>query len=173
MIVSLKKDSFHCVVRPYLEKDFEDYANTLLRTWPCGNIQEARQNVTMAVNRTRANMNEEIWVAEVEGKAIGFMLLGFTKVWGHKGEAFNSEAVGIDWFDMHPDFQRKGIGNRLLRKAEERAGEKRLSRIFMHTSIQNLKMINFASRNGFTFVKCLKEFWGKGTEDAFLLVKEL
>ena len=173
MVASLNEDSFHCVVRPYLEKDFEDYANTLLKTWPCENLQEARQNVTMAVNRTRANVNEEIWAAEVEGKAVGFMLLGFTKVWGHKDEAFNNEAVGIDWFDVHPDFQRKGIGNRLLRKAEERAKDKKLSSIFMHTSTRNLEMINFASRNSFRFVKYLKEFWGKGTEDAFLLVKEL
>ncbi len=127
----------------------------------------------MAVNRTRAKENEEIWVAEVEGKAVGFMLLGVTKVWGHKGEAFKSEAVGIDWFDVHPDFQRKGIGNRLLRKAEERAIDKKLSHIFMHTSTRNLEMINFASKNGFSFVKYFKEFWGKGTEDAFLLVKEL
>jgi ribosomal protein S18 acetylase RimI-like enzyme len=127
----------------------------------------------MAVNRVKKSKDEEIWVAEVEGKAVGFMLLGFTKVWGHKGEAFNDKTLGIDWFDVHPDFQRKGIGSCLLRKAEEIAKEKKISCLFMHTSTQNLKMINFASKNGFKYVKYLKEFWGNGTEDAFLLIKDL
>jgi ribosomal protein S18 acetylase RimI-like enzyme len=61
----------------------------------------------------------------------------------------------------------------MLQKAEERARKNNLSRLFMHTSTKNLKMINFASRNGFTFVRYLKEFWGKETDDAFLLVKDL
>jgi ribosomal protein S18 acetylase RimI-like enzyme len=173
MVVSLNDDSIRCVIHPFLDRDFDDYAETLFKTWPCDDIQEARQNVTIAVNRIRESKNEEIWVAEVKGRAIGFMLLEFTKVWGHKGEAFNDKAVGIDWFDVHPDFQHKGIGSHLLRKAEERAKEKKLSRLFMHTSTQNLKMINFASTKGFRFVKYLKEFWGKGTEDAFLLIKDL
>jgi hypothetical protein len=76
----LNEDSIRCIVRPYLDKDFEDYVKTLLKTWPCKDIQEARQNVTVAVNRIKESENEEIWAAEVEGKAVGFMLLGFTKV---------------------------------------------------------------------------------------------
>jgi len=127
----------------------------------------------MAVKRVKDSENEEIWVAEVEGGAVGFILLGFTKVWGHMGEAFDEEAVGVNWFDVHPDFQNRGIGGALLRKAEERGREKGLHKVFMHTSVKNLSMINFASRNGFTFAKYLTEFWGQGTGDAFLLVKEL
>jgi len=127
----------------------------------------------MAVKRVKDNTKSEIWVAEVEGRAVGFMLLEFTKVWGHKGEAFEEEAVGIDWFDVHPGFQRKGIGKELLRKAEDRGRERGLRLLFTHTSVRNLAMINFASRNGFKFDKYLEEFWGKGTGDAFLLVKEL
>jgi ribosomal protein S18 acetylase RimI-like enzyme len=144
-----------------------------LRTWSYEDIQEARENVAMAVRRVRESGKEEIWVIEVEGRAVGFMLLGFTKVWGHKDEAFEEEAVGIDWFDVHPDFQHKEIGNKLLRKAEKRGRENGLHRIFMHTAVNNLAMINFASKNGFKFARHLKEFWGKGTGDAFLLTKEL
>ena len=74
---------------------------------------------------------------------------------------------------VHPDFQNRGIGRALLRRAEERGGEKGLHKVFMHTSVKNLGMMNFASRNGFTFAKYLTEFWGQGTGDAFLLVREL
>ena len=173
MRYALKESAVSCILRPYLDKDFDDYTNTLLRTWPCEDLREARENVAMAVKRVKENEKEEIWVAEVEGKAVGFMLLGFTKVWGHKGEIFEEEAVGIDWFDVYPDFQRKGIGKDLLRKAEERGREHGLHSLFMHTSVKNLPMINFAAKNGFKFTKYLKEFWGKGTEDAFLLTKKL
>jgi len=168
------KESVAChLVRPYLDKDFDDYADTLLRTWPCKDIREARENVATAVKRVKESGKEEIWAAEVKGRAVGFMLLGFTKVWGHKGEAFEEEAVGIDWFDVHPDFQRKGVGAELLRKAEERGRERGIQRLFMHTAVKNLAMINFASKNGLKFAEYLKEFWGKGTGDTFLLVKEL
>jgi len=163
----------HFSIRPYEDRDFDGYADTLLKTWPCDSIQEARENVVQAVNRIKTNEKEEIWVAEVEGRAIGFTLLGFTKIWGHRGESFGEEAVGIDWFDVHPDFQHKGIGKEMLRKAEERGREKGLHLLFMHTSVKNLAMINFASTNGFKFEKYLEEFWGKGTGDAFLLMKKL
>ncbi len=162
-----------CLIRLYQDRDFDEYADTLLRTWPCQDIQEARENVAMAVKRAKENENDEIWVAEVEGRAVGFVLLEFTRVWGHKDEAFDDEAVGIDWFDVHPDFQGKGIAEELLRKAEERGRQKGLRRIFMHTLVKNLAMVNFASKNSFKFTRYLVEFWGKGTGDAFLLVKDL
>lgn len=124
----------------------------------------------MAVKRAEEG-KEEIWVAEVDGRAVGFTVLEFTNVWGRGGEAFEEEGICIDWLDVHLDFQRKGIGKDLLRKAEERATGKGLRRLFTHTNVTNLAMINFASKNGFE--RHLKEFWGKGTEDAFLLVKDI
>jgi len=160
------------LIRLYKNTDFDDYASTLLLTWPCDSIQEARENVMLAVKRLEMG-DEEIWVADVAGKAIGFITIGFTKVWGHKGESFENEAVGVDWFDVHPDYQRKGIAMQLLKKAEERGREKGLHLLFMYTSVKNLPMINFASKNQFRFDRYLEEFWGKGTGDAFLLVKDL
>jgi len=128
--------------------------------------------VRTAVKRVKEG-KEELWVAEVDGKAVGFMSLEFTKVWGRKGEAFEEEAVGIDWFDVSPEFQGKGIGRELLLKAEERGKERGLTMLFTHTSVKNLDMINFASKNGFRFSEYLKDFWGEGTGDAFLLTKRL
>jgi ribosomal protein S18 acetylase RimI-like enzyme len=168
---ALNKNKIPSKIRPYMESDFEDYALTLLETWPFDNIKEARENVLQAVKRVKKNENEEIWVAEVEGKAVGFILIGFSKIWGRKGESFDEEAVGIDWFDVDPKFQGKGIGKELLRTAEERGKEKGLHKIFMHTLIKNLKMMNFASKNGFRFTKYLEKFYG--IDDAFLLVKQI
>jgi len=58
-------------------------------------------------------------------------------------------------------------------EGQRRGKERGLHRLFMHTSVKNLAMINFASKNGFKFIKYIEEFWGEGTGDAFLLVKEL
>ena len=160
------------MIRPYSDRDSEDYANTLLKTWPCKDIHEARENVATVVKRVKEG-KEELWVAEAEGKAVGFMSLEFTRVWGHKGEAFEEEAVGIDWFDVSTDFQGKGIGRELLLKAEEKGKQRGLTMLFMHTSVKNLGMINFASKNGFEFSGYLSDFWGEGTGDAFLLTKRL
>jgi len=159
------------MIRPYSDRDFDDYVETLLRTWPCDDIREARDNVAIAL--IRRGEGGELWVAEVDGRGVGFMLLEFTKVWGREGEAFEGEGVCIDWFDVHPEFQRRGIGGALLQKAEARAVERGVDRLFAHTAVTNLAMVNFASKNGFKFAKHLKEFWGKGTGDAFLLVKDL
>ena len=159
-------------IRPYSDRDSEPYALTLLRTWPCENIQEARDNVAAAVKRMREG-KEEIWVAEAERKAVGFMSLEFTRVWGHRGEAFEEDAVGIDWFDVSPDYQGKGVGKELLLRAQERGRDRGLRLLFLHTSVENSAMINFASRNGFKIVKRLKDFWGERTGDAFLMIKRL
>ena len=95
----------------------------------------------------------ELWVAEVEGRAVGFILLEFTRVWGHRGEAFDEEAVCIDWLVVHPGFQGGGIAGKLLSKAEERGRARGLRLLFMHTNVKNLAMINFASKNCFKFEK--------------------
>ncbi|MGQ9513736.1 MAG: hypothetical protein ACUVTL_01570 [Thermoproteota archaeon] len=37
---------------------------------------------------------------------------------GRGGEAFEEEGICIDWLDVHPNFQCKGIEKALLQKAE-------------------------------------------------------
>jgi len=160
-------------IRPYAERDFDDYAETLLKTWPCDDIEEARESVRVGVERARSSPDEEIWVAEVGGRAVGFMILGFTKVWGNEGESFEETGVCIHWFDVHPEFQRRGIGQGLLNKAEEKGRARGLGHIFMHTAVDNLQMANLAAKNGFRFERLLRGFYKEGTPDAYLLSKEL
>jgi len=67
---SLKESVASCTIRPYVDKDFDGYAETLLKTFPCEDIREARQNVRMAVERIKENekrsgwltLKEELWV---------------------------------------------------------------------------------------------------------------
>ncbi|MBO3803928.1 MAG: hypothetical protein JTT11_08705 [Candidatus Brockarchaeota archaeon] len=61
----------------------------------------------------------------------------------------------------------------MLENAEDIGRQKGLRLVFMHAAVDNLAMLNFVSRNGFIFAKRLKECWGRGTGDAYLLTKEL
>lgn len=150
-------------VRPSQECDFEPYAHTLLLTLPCEDLDEARENVNIAIERSEKE-SRELWVAEVETAPVGFMLLEF------EAEEKNIE---IDWFDVHPDYQRIGVGTTLFHKAEERAKELKYETISMHTAVSNHKMQGFGKKNGFSEEARLPEFWGEKTEDAILLIRRL
>ena len=78
-----------------------------------------------------ANMDIDIWikslgskftyVAEEQGKIIGF---GELEVNGH-----------IDRFYCHKDFQRKGIGNKILEQLESKAKSLKIEKLFIEASI--------------------------------------
>jgi ribosomal protein S18 acetylase RimI-like enzyme len=147
----------------YEESDSEDYARTLLLTLPCDDMNEARKNVQLIMERISKDLRE-LWVAEVNDRPAGFMLLEFEPL---------DKNVEIDWFDIHPDNQRHGVGTLLVQKAEERAREAHYQTITLHTASSNEKMRNFAKKTGFEEIKQLPQFWGEGTEDAYLFSKSV
>ncbi len=149
-------------IRAFQHSDFEPYARTLLLTLPCDNLDEARENANIIMERLEKEARE-LWVVESDNIPVGFMLLEF--------EA-KDQNVEIDWFDIHPDYQRHGVGTALVQKAEERIKELRYRTITIHTAASNQKMRKFAEKNGFAEVECLPKFWGEGTEDAYLLLKK-
>jgi len=150
-------------IRPFQQSDYELYAETLRLTLPCDDIEEAKKNVDIAMNRIK-NKNRELWVAEENSTAIGFMLLEFEP---------KSHNIEIDWFDVHPDHQRIGVGTVLVKKAEERARNLGYKTISLHTAVSNRKMRSFGRKNEFNEESRLPEFWGESTEDAYLLVKKI
>ena len=148
------------LVRAFQQNDYEAYAETLLFTLPCDNMEEAKKNVDVVVNRIK-NKNRELWVAEANAAAIGFMLLEFEP---------EDNNIEIDWFDIHPDLQKSGVGSALILKAEDRVRELGYQTLSFHTAASNYKMLNFGKKNGFEQESRLPEFW---TEDAYLLRKKI
>ena len=150
-------------IRAFQKRDSEAYAHTLLLTLPCDDLEEARKNVDIIIERLEKEARE-LWVAESNNISVGFMLLEFES---------KDQNVEIDWFDIHPDYQKHGIGTVLVQKAEERTKELGYRTITIHTAASNQKMRSFAEKNGFKEAECLPKFWGEGTEDAYLLLKRL
>jgi ribosomal protein S18 acetylase RimI-like enzyme len=144
-------------IRRYEDRDFAEYASTLEKTTSWG--KEARDELRAMLAKVS---KEQIGIAEVDGRAVGFMIL----------TSNDDCSLEVDWLDVHPDFQRRGIGTILVKKAVEIAKEKNCGFLSVHTWETNEKMMTFSIKNGFKIVECLRNFYGEG-KDALLLKKKL
>jgi len=70
------------------------------------------------------------------------------------------EWLVVDWLDVHPDFQSKGLGTLLLKKAEEVAKTRNVSSIYTVTSVDDERMLRLSEKNHFKMSKRIKDFWG-------------
>jgi ribosomal-protein-alanine N-acetyltransferase len=145
-------------IRPYENRDFNSYVKTLERTTELGN--EAEQELRARIEKMTAG--EEIWVAETDERPVGFMILSPNQ----------DDTLEIDWLDVNPDFQRRGIATLLVRKAERIAKTKKYQALSVHTYVENAKMIMFLRRNGFEVFDKIKNFYGEG-KDALRFKKPL
>jgi len=144
-------------IRRYEDKDFNDYVATLEKTTSLG--EETQSELEAMLNKVN---KEHIWVAELNKKAVGFMIL-----------TQNTDgSLEVDWLDVHPDFQRKGIGTLLVKKACEVAKEKEFKILSVHTHEKNEKMMQFSIKNGFEMVERIRNFYGEG-KDALHLKKRV
>jgi ribosomal protein S18 acetylase RimI-like enzyme len=136
-------------IRKYEEKDFPSYVATLERTTNFGKDAEKELKAMLA----KVDRNQ-IWVSEKDGKAVGFMILTVN----------DDGSLEVDWLDIHPSHQRKGVGTLLMKKATEIAKKKGISSLSVHTSLSNDKMIKFLIKNKFKTVERIKDFYGEGKD---------
>jgi ribosomal protein S18 acetylase RimI-like enzyme len=134
-------------VRRYQNRDFVDYAATLEKTTKFGRKAAAELKAILE----KLTRRDQIWVAEVDTRAVGFMILT------HNDDG----SLEVNWLDVHPDFQRTGIGTLLIKKAEKVAKAKNTFFLSVHTWETNKKMIGFTAKNGFEVFEKIKGFYGK------------
>jgi ribosomal protein S18 acetylase RimI-like enzyme len=137
-------------IRRYEERDFRTYVGTLEKTTSWGDEAEAE----LAARIEKMTEKDEIWVAEVDAKAVGFMIL----------TPNDDGTLEIDWLDVHPEFQRRKVATHLVAKAPEVARAKEIKALSVHTSVENKKMLAFLKRNGFGVFKRIPDFYGKGKD---------
>lgn len=156
-------------IRLYQDNDFKEYAAVLAQTWP--RAASDSEDIIRERLKTLDEKGEQIWVAEIRGKPSGFMLIYFENPPTPAELELEREWLVVDWLDVHPDFQRRGLGTLLLKKAEEVAKNRNVSFVYTVTSVDDEKMLGFSEKNHFKISKRIKDFWGAGTGDAFVLVK--
>jgi len=145
-------------IRRYESRDFVDYAATLEKT----SIWERKAAAELKARLEKLTRREQIWVAEIGTRGVGFMILSPN----------NDGSLEVDWLDVHPDFQRTGIGILLVKKAAKISKAKKMNALSVHTSDTNQKMLNFSAKNGFQVFERIKDFYGRG-KNALRLKKEI
>jgi ribosomal protein S18 acetylase RimI-like enzyme len=134
-------------IRRYEKRDFSDYVATLEKTTNWG--KEAGEELESRMSKL--TQGDQVWVAELDAKAYGFMIL----------TSNNDDSLEVDWLDVNPSVQRKGLGTLLLEKAEEIANAERIQALSVHTQVSNKQMIAFSLKNGFKASERIKDFYGK------------
>ena len=145
-------------IRRYESRDFVDYVSTLEKTtkWK----RHAAENLKARMEKL--TRRDQIWVAEIDYRAVGFMIL----------VPNNDDSLEVDWLDIHPSFQRMGIGTLLVKKAVKIAKTKKTQALSVHTWPTNQVMLNFSFKNGFEIFERIKNFYGK-RKDAIHLKKRI
>jgi ribosomal protein S18 acetylase RimI-like enzyme len=145
-------------IRRYENRDFVDYVSTLEKTTKYG--RHSREELKARMEKL--TRRDQIWVAEIDYRAIGFMIL----------VPNNDGSLEVDWLDIHPSFQRMGIGSLLVKKAVKIAKTKKMQALSVHTWPTNEQMLNFSFKNGFEVFERIKNFYGK-RKDAIHLKKRI
>jgi ribosomal protein S18 acetylase RimI-like enzyme len=145
-------------IRRYESRDFVDYAATLEKT----STWERKAAAELKARLEKLTRREQVWVAEVGTRGVGFMIVSPN----------NDGSLEVDWLDVHPDFQRTGIGTLLVEKAAKIAKAKKMKALSVHTWETNQKMLDFSAKNGFQVLERIKGFYGRG-KDALRLKKEI
>jgi ribosomal protein S18 acetylase RimI-like enzyme len=127
------------MIREYREDDFD----AVTRLW-----REARELAFPDFQRRKGHtfeedcayfrnviaQNNDVWVAEVDGRVAGFIAIA--------GDF-------VDQLYVHPDFQRQGIGRQLLDHARELSPE----HVWLYTLQVNANGRAFYEKNGFVAVR--------------------
>jgi ribosomal-protein-alanine N-acetyltransferase len=145
------------VVRGYEPQDFEAIYQLDQSCYPPG-IAYSRY----ALGEFLSLPGARAWVAEDEGKHIGFIIARqATRRHGH-----------IITLDVREDRRRQGIGTALLRTAEDWLHGEGVTRVRLETAVDNPAAVAFWEKNSFVTVGVLPGYY-LGRVDAYRMEKEL
>lgn len=101
------------------------------------------------------------YVAEKDGEIVGYIIL-------HLYE----KGVHIINIAVKKNQRRKGIGSKLIKKAEEIAIERNIPLLVLEVRVSNTPAIQLYKKLNFETVHILKDFYGN-KEDALLMIKKV
>ena len=97
-------------------------------------------------------------VSEFNDRVVGFMVYEL-----HKNR------LHVLNFAVHPDFQRQGVGNRMVEKLISKLSYQRRNRIILEVRETNLTAQLFFRDLGFRAISVLRDFYEDTVEDAYLM----
>ncbi len=139
------------IIKPYSEEEaaaLAQHINESSHGWPGSGLTHG---IEMDEERAREWFESVNFIGLYMGWA-GERLLGFSSLTGSDKD---SKVAYIPLLNVHPDYQGKGVGRKLLCKCVEEAIEKKFRRLDLHTWAANLKAVPLYKKTGF--------FWKKDT----------
>lgn len=125
---------------------------TFFETFASGNTEEDMKKYleeSFSLEKLTAEINDqnaEIYFAELDNTAIGYLKLNFGK---SQTELKDDTALEIERIYVSQDFHGKKIGQMLYEKAIQVAKEKAVKYIWLGVWDENPRAINFYKKNGF------------------------
>jgi len=117
-------------------------------------------------------------VVVVAERALGALQDG--SAWAMSGfvivhvEGSGAERYGyVVTIDVAPELRRAGLGEQLLRRAEEQVGAAGVGRMGLHVAVDNDAAIRFYESLGYVCVGVAKRFYSTARTDASIYLKEL
>jgi ribosomal protein S18 acetylase RimI-like enzyme len=136
-------------IRPYKTSDYLQVKEMLEKQEMFDLIWDAEENFAFMIK----NDPEAIFVAEVDGKIVGSILMS----------PHGSEAVFFYRFVVKEEFRDKGIGSSLFEHAEQVAKKKGYKEIVFYVNSANERLQNYYKKKGYqktdrTYVCMFKSF---------------
>lgn len=108
------------------------------------------------------NRFSRYYVVELDNNIIGYI-----------GSWFLSDIIHITTLAVHPDYRRKGIGEKLMNYILDIGEKEEYKTCVLEVRVSNEKAINLYKKLGFKVDKIKKEYYPDNKEDAYYMVKEI
>lgn len=92
---------------------------------------------------------------------------------GYIGSWFLSDLIHITTLAVHPDYRRKGIGEKLMNYVLDLGKKEKYKTCVLEVRVSNEKAINLYKKLGFKIDKIKKEYYPDNKEDAYYMVKDI
>ena len=148
-------------IRSYGEGDYQQVVE--LAVDPLEQDREVAKGVMSWASKSK---DAEIFVAGVEDKIRGFIMMEYPI-----GERW-AQIGNIGWIAVHGNFQRKGIGSKLIQVGEESARKMGMRKIYVEASVKDDYAICFYVMNGL-LPEGRKRDYHRDGEDGIILGKHL
>jgi len=123
------------VLRSYLPPDREG----LVRLWSVCGLVRPWNDPDRDIDRKLARDPENLLVVEHDGEVVGSVMVGYE---GHRG--------WVNYLAVDPDHQGRGLGRRLMERAEEILGQLGCAKVNLQVRSSNEAAIGFYRRIGYS-----------------------
>jgi len=145
-------------IRKFRRGDFDTYVDLLMVTSQEEYSNMGRQEVAQMLRRMDKKW---IWVAEIDKKPVGYLTAEPERGMLH-----------VVWLDVHPDYQRKGVGTALLKEIILAGKNTGIGPVIVEVLDTNVKGLGFYGRHGFRKRKWYQNYYGNGLS-AYEMVKDI